>query len=130
MNYLKIYAAAFAGFLVIDMLFLGFVARGFYKQHLGNLLAEQPVWSAALVFYLLFVAGLVVFVIVPGIERGSLARTAAMGAFFGLVTYATYDLTNLATIKDWPRIVAAFDMTWGAVLAAAVSAIGFLAGRP
>lgn len=128
-TYLKLYAISFTAFLVIDGVWLGVVARGFYKRHLGYLLAPAPNWGAALLFYLLFVGGVVFFVTVPALASGSWSAVLLRGAFFGLITYATYDLTNLATVKDWPMIVAVVDMAWGAVLSATVSIIGFLAGR-
>ena len=127
--YLKVYLLTLAGFLAIDMVWLVVVARGFYRERLGFLLSDQPNWWAAISFYLLFVVGLLVFVIVPAMEAGSLRKALLLGAFFGLVTYATYDLTNHATIKNWPWIVTLVDMTWGAVLATTVSCIGYLAGR-
>jgi uncharacterized membrane protein len=108
---------------------LAFVARGFYRKHLGFLLSEQPNWWAAIIFYLLFVAGLVVFAIAPSLRAGSLRQAILLGAFFGLVTYATYDLTNLATVKNWPWIVTIVDLCWGIVLASSVSCLAFLAGR-
>ena len=127
--YLKVYLLTLAGFLAMDMVWLVVVARGFYRERLGFLLSDQPNWWAAISFYLLFVVGLLVFVIAPGLQTGSLRRTLLLGGFFGLVTYATYDLTNHATIKNWPWIVTLVDMTWGAVLATTVSCIGYLAGR-
>ena len=127
--YLKVYLLTLAGFLAIDMVWLVVVARGFYRERLGFLLSDQPNWWAAISFYLLFVVGLLVFVIVPAMEAGSLRKALLLGAFFGLVTYATYDLTNHATIKNWPWIVTLVDMTWGAVLATTVSCIGYFAGR-
>ena len=92
--YLKLYVCAFVGFLAIDMVWLAVVARGFYRRQLGFLLSDQPNWWAAIAFYLLFVAGLLVFAVVPGLQAGSLRRALLLGGFFGLVTYATYDLTN------------------------------------
>jgi uncharacterized membrane protein len=129
MLYLKVYLAAVVAFLAIDMVWLVIVARGFYRKHLGFLLADQPNWWAAGIFYLLFLAGLLVFAVVPGLQAGSLRRAVLLGGFFGLVTYATYDLTNHATVKGWPWIVTVVDMTWGTVLAASVSAVAYLAGR-
>ena len=129
MLYLKVYLAAVIAFLAIDMVWLAVVARGFYRKHLGFLLADQPNWWAAGIFYLLFIAGLVVFVVMPAVQTGSLRRAVLLGGFFGLVTYATYDLTNHATVKGWPWIVTVVDMTWGTVLAASVSAVAYLAGR-
>ena len=127
--YLKLYIVTFVGFMAIDMVWLAVVARGFYREKLGFLLSDQPNWWAAISFYLLFVVGLLVFVIAPGLQTGSLRRTLLLGAFFGLVTYATYDLTNHATIKNWPWIVTLVDMMWGAVLATMVSCLGYLVGR-
>ena len=127
--FLKLYGLTLLGFFAIDMVWLGVVARGFYQQRLGFLLSDKPNWYAAIIFYLLFVAGLLVFAVLPGLQVGSVRKTLLLGAFFGLVTYATYDLTNMATIKNWPLLVTVVDMVWGLVLATAVSGIGFMAGR-
>lgn len=127
-NYLKLYLSVFALFLAIDMVWLGVVAGWFYRKHLGYLLSPDVKWSAAILFYLLFIAGLLVFAILPGLQAGSARRAVALGAFFGLVTYATYDLTNHATIKDWPLIVTIVDLMWGAVLSAILSYLGFRIG--
>ncbi|HBO45637.1 MAG TPA: DUF2177 domain-containing protein [Planctomycetaceae bacterium] len=127
--YLKLYGATLVAFLAIDMIWLGFVARGFYRRQLGFLLSDQPNWWAAIVFYLLFVVGILVFAVLPSVQVESLQKAIVLGGFFGLVTYATYDLTNLATVKNWPLLVTVVDMVWGTVLAASVSGLGFLAGR-
>ena len=127
--YVKLYLCTLVAFFAVDMLWLGLVARRFYSRYLGFLLSPHPKWSAAILFYLLFVAGLLVFVIVPGLQAGSLRKVALLGALFGLITYATYDLTNLATVKDWPLLVTVVDLLWGMALAAVVSCLGFLAGR-
>ena len=127
--YLKLYPVALISFLAIDMLWLGLVARGFYKHHLGYLLSERPNWVAAIVFYLLFVAGLLIFVIVPALEANSWRKLLFLGALFGLITYATYDLTNMATVKNWPWVVTVVDLVWGVVLATGISSITFQAGR-
>ena len=129
MFYLKLYLCTLLAFFAIDMVWLVVVARGFYQKHLGFLLRPDPNWTAAIVFYLLFVAGLLVFVVVPSLQSGSTKKVLILGALFGLITYATYDLTNLATVKDWPLIVTAVDMLWGGILATAVSYLGFLAGK-
>lgn len=129
MYYLKLYGATLVAFLAIDMIWLGFVARGFYRRQLGFLLSDQPNWWAAIVFYLLFVVGILVFAVLPSVQVESLQKAIVLGGFFGLVTYATYDLTNLATVKNWPLLVTVVDMVWGTVLAASVSGLGFLAGR-
>ncbi len=127
--YLKLYFCMLLAFFAIDMVWLVLVARGFYQKHLGFLLRTDPVWPAAIVFYLLFVFGLLVFVVLPSLEAGSTKKALALGALFGLITYATYDLTNLATVKSWPWIVTVVDLLWGAILAASVGCLGFLAGK-
>jgi uncharacterized membrane protein len=127
--YVKLYLCTLVAFFAIDMLWLGIVARGFYQKHLGFLLRPTPNWTAAIAFYLLFILGLLVFVIVPSLQTGSTKKVLILGVLFGLITYATYDLTNMATLKDWPWIVTAVDLCWGGVLAASVSYLGFLAGK-
>jgi uncharacterized membrane protein len=127
--YVKLYLLTLAAFLAIDLLWLGFVARNFYRKYLGFLLSPSPNWPAAIVFYLLFVAGLLIFAVVPGLQAGSLGRALLLGALFGFFTYATYDLTNLATIKDWPLTITLVDLAWGVTLSTLVSWAGFLAGR-
>ena len=127
--FVKLYAIAVCVFFAIDIVWLGFVARNFYQRHLGYLLRPQPNWTAAIVFYLLFVLGLTVFAIVPAVREDSLRKALLLGGFFGLITYATYDLTNQATIRDWPLLVSVVDMCWGVVLAASVTTITFLLGR-
>jgi uncharacterized membrane protein len=129
MFYLKLYLSTLLAFLAIDMVWLGLVARGFYRQHLDSLLRPSPNWPAAIAFYLLFVLGLLVFVVVPNLQSGSTRRVVILGALFGLVSYATYDLTNLATVRDWPGIVTVVDLLWGGVLTAAVSYLGFVVGK-
>ena len=99
MHYTKLYVATLLAFLVIDGIWLGLIARGFYGRHLGYLLKSNPNWFAAFLFYLLFVGGVVLFVVVPALQHESWRRALVYGAVFGLVTYGTYDLTNLATLK-------------------------------
>lgn len=127
--YLQLYIGTLVAFLAIDFVWLAFVARSFYRKHIGFLLADQPNWAAAVAFYLLFVAGIVVFSVAPALRAGSLKQAVLLGAFYGLVTYATYDLTNHATVKHWPAVVTFVDLCWGASLSAAVSCVGFLVGR-
>ncbi len=120
------YLAALGSFLLLDFIWLGFVARGFYRDQLGGLMAADVRWLPAVAFYLLFVAAIMVFVVLPSLSRDSVARAALLGAFFGVVTYATYDLTNLATMKGFPTVVAAVDMVWGGILTASVATVGYL----
>jgi uncharacterized membrane protein len=127
--YIKLYLATLIAFFAIDMVWLGLVARTFYRKHLGFLMAPSPNWAAAIIFYLLFILGILVFVVLPGLEADSLQTTLLRAALFGLITYATYDLTNLATLKDWPITITVVDMIWGVVLSVMVSWVSFLAGR-
>jgi uncharacterized membrane protein len=127
--YIKLYLATLFAFFVIDMVWLGLVARSFYRKQLGFLLSPQTNWVAAIIFYLLFVGGILVFVVLPGLEDDSLRTTILRAALFGLVTYATYDLTNLATVKNWPLAVTIVDLAWGTFLSIAVSCAGFFAGK-
>lgn len=127
--YVKLYLLTVVAFLAIDGVWLGVVARNLYSKYLGYLLAPKTVWAAAILFYLLYVVGVLVFAVVPGLQAGSLGKAALLGALFGLIAYATYDLTNLATVKGWPVLITVIDLAWGTLLTAAVAAVGFLIGR-
>ena len=127
--YIKLYFVTLAAFLAIDAVWLALVARTFYRRYLDWLMAASPNWIAALAFYLLFVVGVLVFVVIPGVEDGSLRTTLLKGALFGLIAYGTYDLTNQATVKNWPLTITAVDMVWGTALSVVVSYIGFVAGK-
>ena len=117
------YAVAAVVFLALDLVWLTLVAPRLYDHFLGDLLAEEPDVVAAGLFYAIFVAGLVFFAIAPATS----ARTAAgRGAAFGLVTYATWDLTSLAVIEGFPVAIVPIDLAWGALLSAAVSAVTYL----
>jgi uncharacterized membrane protein len=127
--YLKLYIATLVAFFALDTAWIGLVARPFYQNYLGSLLSPTFNWPPVILFYLLFIVGLLVFVIIPGQQSGSLQNTLVLAAFFGLVTYATYDLTNLATIKDWPIIVTMVDLIWGMFASTAVSYVSFTIGK-
>ncbi len=126
-SFLKLYAVAVVTFFAIDLLWLGIIARSFYQSQIGHLLKPNVNWPAAFAFYLIFVAGIVVLVVRPAVERESLLVAIALGALLGLVTYAAYDLTNLATLEGFPLTVAVVDMFWGMVLCGSVSAVTYLA---
>lgn len=123
--FIKLYAIALPIFFAIDMTWLGIIAKKFYREQIGHLLKPEVNWIAAVTFYLLFLAGLVYFVIEPAMQRQSLTDALLRGAFFGLVTYATYDLTNLAVTKDWPLLVTIVDLIWGTILGAAVATLTY-----
>lgn len=114
-------------FFAIDLVWLGLVAKNFYQDQIGFLLGPVN-WVAALIFYLLFIVGILVFAVLPALDAGSLSKAIILGTFFGFVAYATYDLTNLATVKDWPLMVVFVDMAWGAVLSGSVAAASYLIG--
>jgi uncharacterized membrane protein len=118
MAFLKAYLVTLVPFIGIDALWLGLIAPRFYKSQIGHLMAKNPNWIAAAAFYLLFVAGMVVFV--TG-RPGTPIQAAIRGALFGLVCYATYDLTNLATLEGWPVMVTVVDLAWGTFLSSATA---------
>lgn len=124
--FIKLFFIALPVFFVIDMIWLVLVAKNFYQKQIGFLMKPDINWLAAIIFYLLFIAGLVTFVISPAVEKQSWVHALIFGALFGLITYATYDLTNLATLKDWPLMVTIVDLIWGTVLAASISVLTYL----
>lgn len=112
---------------VMDFVWLGFVAKKLYYDEMGKILLEKPNMSAALIFYAIYVVGVVIFVVSPALEKGSLTHAAVFGALFGLVAYATYDLTNLATLKGFSSRIVAIDLLWGMVITSAMSIGAYLA---
>lgn len=127
--YLKLYFATLSVFFAIDMLWLGLIARSFYRKHIGFIMAPSPNWTAAIIFYLIFVAGLIFFAVTPGLQENSIGKTVFLGALYGFITYATYDLTNLATLKNWPVFLSLVDILWGTILAVLVSGASFYIGQ-
>ncbi len=123
--FIKLYAIALPVFFAIDMIWLGIIAKNFYRAQIGTLMKLDVNWTAAIIFYLIFIVGLIVFVITPAMEKGSWIQALLFGALFGFVCYATYDLTNLAVAKDWPLLVTIVDLVWGAVLASSVSVVTY-----
>jgi uncharacterized membrane protein len=124
--FLKLYVIAFVFFFAIDLLWLGIVAKDIYQRYIGHLLKADVNWVAAILFYLLFIGGLVFFVLMPAVDSGSWVKALYLGALFGFITYATYDLTNLATLKDWPIQITIIDLIWGTFLGASVSTLSYL----
>ena len=121
------YVAVLIVFGAIDFLWLGFVAKDMYRNGIGHLMLETPNWTAAAAFYLIYIAGLVLFGVWPGLETGEWSRAALYGALFGFFCYATYDLTNLATLRGWPISIVIADMIYGTVASAvAVTAAFFI----
>ena len=125
MEFIKIALIATAVFFAIDIIWLSIIAKKFYRQELKDNLSEKVNWVAAILFYIIFILGLSFFVIEPAVTKLSIEYTIFAGAFFGLVCYATYDLTNLATFKNWSLKLTIVDLIWGSVLSAMVSAITY-----
>jgi uncharacterized membrane protein len=120
-RFLKSYLLTLLPFIALDALWLGLIAPGFYRAQIGFIMAATPNWTAAVLFYALFIAGMTFFVTAPETATGNWKTAALRGAFFGLVTYATYDLTNQATLAGWPALVTIVDMAWGTFLGAATA---------
>ncbi len=118
------YVATLAAFTLIDLVWLGVVAKDFYRRELGPLMADPINWTAGLAFYAIFAVGIVIFAVQPALAAGGTMRAGLVGAMFGFFAYATYDLTNLATTKGFPLKMALVDMVWGAILTGLAAAIG------
>lgn len=126
MTLLRNYFITFAAFMGIDLIWLGVVARDLYRAQIGFLLKSEVNWTAAVLFYVLYLMGMQFFVIYPALKRGSGRYALLTGLLFGFITYMTYDLTNLATLKDWPLMLTLIDMLWGTVLGGATSWLSFV----
>lgn len=130
MQFFKNYLIALVVFTLIDLVWLVFISRKLYQDKLGHLMAAKVNLPAAAIFYLLFIAAMVFFVINPALAKTSILYAVGAGAFFGLVTYATYDLTNLATLRDWPVVITVIDLAWGTFVTSATSALTtWISGR-
>lgn len=127
------YAIAFLGsaivFLALDYLWLGHLAGGFYRARLGSLMADQVNFAVAAAFYTVYVVGIVIFAVAPALRSGQWWDAAVYGLLFGFFAYATYDFTNLATLRDWPLDVTLVDVAWGACLTGVSATCGFFAAR-
>lgn len=124
-QFLKVYAVGAVVCFGLDLAWLGVIARGLYTSQLGHLMRPDVRWVPAVLFYLIYVAALIVIVVMPAVEKQSLGRAMLLGAFFGLAAYSAYDLTSLALIKDFPLMVAVVDLAWGTILSAAVSTAAY-----
>ena len=124
----KLYLLTVPVFFAIDMLWLGYIARNFYKTQLQHLLSPEVNWPAAFLFYFVYIAGILIFAVRPGLSAQSLGVACLYGALFGFFTYATYDLTNLATLTNWPIKVVVVDIAWGTLLCTLVGGASYLIG--
>ena len=127
--YLKLYLLTIPVFFAIDLLWLGVIAKGLYQKNLAHLLSPDVNWPAAFAFYFIYIAGIIIFAVRPALVDQSLLKAVLWGALFGFFTYATYDLTNLATLKDWPIKIVFIDIAWGVVLCSLVAATSYQIGR-
>jgi uncharacterized membrane protein len=118
-TFVSLYLLSIPFFMALDFLWLGFIAKGFYQTRIGHMMEIN--WVAAVIFYLVFLLGLTFFAMYPAATKGTFATALVLGALFGFFTYATYDLTNLATLKDWPKSLVVVDILWGTVLGALVA---------
>jgi uncharacterized membrane protein len=121
------YVATMVAFLGIDALWLTLATERLYKPYLSHLLADQFGLASAALFYVVYIAGILTFAVSPAFRSGRWATAARYGAAFGFCAYATYDLTNQATLKDWPVLITIVDLCWGTVLTATAATIGYLA---
>lgn len=129
LQFLKLYAAAAAVFFALDIAWLGYVAKGIYAEQMGHLTRADVQWIPAVLFYLVYVAAIVVLCVKPALERDSVGHAVALGALFGLAAYAAFDLTGLALLKDFPLKGALVDLTWGTFVTATVSGAAVIIGR-
>jgi len=125
MKWFLYYGITLIVFMVIDLVWLGFIAKDLYSKYLGYLMADKVNWIAAVIFYLIFIGGILYFVLYPSLMDKNLTNLIIRAALFGFITYATYDLTNLATIKDWPIQITIIDLIWGTTLSTSVSVISY-----
>ncbi len=126
---LYIYLLTIPVFFALDMLWLGVVAKDFYRRELGFLMRAETKWAAAVIFYLLFIVGLLMFAVLPAIEKGDLQRAFFLGAAFGFFCYATFDLTCYAVIRDFPLKIVIADLIWGTLLSGTVAAASFFLAK-
>lgn len=126
MIWLAYFTVTFVVFMGIDLVWLGFVAKNIYSKYLGYLMAPNVNWLAAMVFYVIFIIGILYFVIAPSLVDRDFTQLVIRAMLFGFITYATYDLTNLATVRDWPITITIIDLIWGTTLSTSVSVISYL----
>ena len=125
----SVYGSMALCFLLVDLLWLGVFAKGFYQKQLSHLMAEQVYWPGALMFYFIYIAGILVFAVSPALAVHALSRALLLGALLGFLAYATYELTNWAIIRDWPAGIVALDLAWGTVLTAVTAGVGYVVAQ-
>ena len=128
MSFIKLYLVSLFVFFAIDLLWLGVIAKNLYKEQIGFLMTDQIRWGAAILFYCLYLFGLVFFAILPAFKENEWNMALLNGAVFGLICYATYDLTNLATLKGWPVKIVLYDLVWGTFISGVTALITYWIG--
>ncbi len=126
-TYIIGYTATLMTFLLVDMAWLGTMVNRIYRPALGDILSPSVNFAPAAVFYLIYPVGLLIFAVLPGLKSGSMPMAAMYGALFGFFTYATYDLSNYATLRNWTLQVTIIDIAWGTLLGAIAASVGFFA---
>lgn len=129
LEFIKLYFLTLPMYLLVDGLWLTVIAKNFYAKHLGYLMSPNPNWVAAGIFYLGYVIGIVIFAVSPALRESSFGKALLLGALFGAFCYATYDLTNLATVKNWPWFITVIDIFWGATVTMIAAGAGYLLGK-
>ena len=129
LEFIKLYFLTLPVYLLVDGFWLTVVAKNFYAKHLGYLMSPNPNWIAAGIFYLGYVIGIVIFAVSPALRESSFGKALLLGALFGAFCYATYDLTNLATVKNWPWFITVIDIVWGATVTMITAGAGYLLGK-
>jgi uncharacterized membrane protein len=127
--FLKLYFVAVPIFFLIDMLWLVVIAKGVYQKYMGHLMRPMPNWPVAILFYFLFIIGVIIFAVYPAVRNNSWTYALLYGAMFGFFTYITFDLTGLAVLKNFPWQITIVDIIWGTILSATVSVAAFFIGR-
>lgn len=125
MQFIVAYLVTAVVFLVIDYIWLGIVMKDYFQSQLSHLMASEVNFTVAALFYLVFAAGVVLFCVMPAFEAGSWVKAALLGAALGFLAYGTYDVTNMATLKDWPVMMSVIDITWGTALTAVSATAGY-----
>ena len=123
--YLILYVLTLPVFFIVDILWLGYIAKAFYRKHLKSFLSPDVNWTAAIIFYLSYIAGIIFFAVRPAVLDNEWQTAAYLGGLYGFFTYATYDLTNMATLQNWPLKVVLVDILWGVFLCSVVASASF-----
>ena len=126
---IKAYLGTLVTFLAIDAIWLGIISRGMYNRWIGHLMRDEPLWPAAGGFYLMYIAGIVFLAVQPAMNDGSWKTAALYGAVLGFIAYGTYDMTNYATLKEWPLTMVLVDLVWGTFLTGTAAVAGYLIAR-